>query len=85
MELRLNKLMFEDEINLLFPEIDKYDRSFITENVISRIVIAHYSRLQYLNVNKLVNFNFTFDDQNDELFIHNFKITKLLSPKPIYY
>jgi hypothetical protein len=30
MELRLNKLMFEDEINLLFPEIDKYDRSFIT-------------------------------------------------------
>lgn len=77
--------MFEDEINLLFPEIDKYDRSFITENVISRIVIAHYSRLQYLNINKLVNFNFTFDDQSDEFFIHNFKITKLLSPKPIYY
>lgn len=48
-------------------------------------MIAHYSRLQYLNVNKLVNFNFTFDDQSDELFIHNFKITKLLSPKPIYY
>jgi hypothetical protein len=32
-----------------------------------------------------VNFNFTFDDQCDELFIHNFKITKLLSPKPIVY
>ena len=47
--------------------------------------MPHYSRLQYLNINKLVNFNFTFDDQCDELFIHNFKITKLLSPKPIAY
>jgi hypothetical protein len=78
-------LILEDEINLLYPEIEKYDRSFLTENRISRIVIAHYSRLQYLNINKLVNFNFTFDDQSDEIFIHNFKITKLLSPKPIFY
>lgn len=57
----------------------------MTINKISEISIPHYSRLQYLNINKLVNFNFTFDDQNDELFIHNFKITKLLSPKPIVY
>lgn len=85
MEVVLNKLILEDEINLLYPEIEKYDRSFLTENRISRIVISHYSRLQYLNINKLVNFNFTFDDQSDELFIHNFKITKLLSPKPIFY
>lgn len=26
-----------------------------------------------------------YDDNKDENFIHNFKITKLLSPKPIYY
>jgi hypothetical protein len=26
-----------------------------------------------------------YDDNKDEHFIHNFKITKLLSPKPIYY
>ena len=24
-----------------------------------------------------------FEDDNDELFIHNFKLTKILSPKPI--
>jgi hypothetical protein len=65
--------------------VSKYDRSFLTINKISSIIISHYSRLQFLNINKLVNFNFTFDDQNDELFIHNFKITKLLSPKPILY
>lgn len=40
---------------------------------------------QYLLLNKLTNFNMIFDDCKDELFIHNFKITKLLSPKPIYY
>ncbi len=57
----------------------------MTLNKISGIRIPHYSRLQYLNINKLVNFNFTFDDQCDELFIHNFKVTKLLSPKPILY
>jgi hypothetical protein len=81
----LNKLIFEDELNLIFPEVSEYDRSFVTINHISDIIIQHYSRLQYLNVNKLVNFNFTFDDENDELFIHNFKITKLSAPKPIYY
>lgn len=81
----LNKLILEDELNILYPEIEKYDRSFITLNNISEIIISHYSRLQYLNINKLVNFNFTFDDQNDELFIHNYKITKMLSPKPIFY
>jgi hypothetical protein len=26
-----------------------------------------------------------YDDNKDECFIHNFKITKLLSPKPIFY
>jgi hypothetical protein len=56
-------LLFEDEINLLFPEVSGYDHSFLTINHISDIVIAHYSRLQYLSVNKLVvHFNFPFDD-----------------------
>ena len=54
-------------------------------NAISTLRMPHLSRDQYLRINKLVNFNFTFDDQWDELFIHNFKITKMLSPKPIVY
>lgn len=34
---------------------------------------------------KLLNFNITYDDERDNLFIHNYKITKLLSPKPIIF
>lgn len=32
---------------------------------------------------KLLNFNITYEDERDELFIHNYKITKILIPKPI--
>ena len=63
--MEFNKLLFEDEINLLFPEVSNYDRSFVTVNRVSNITLPHLSRLQYLNINKLVNFNFTFDDQCD--------------------
>lgn len=69
----------------MYPEVETYDRGFKSKSIMPAIFIEHCSRLQYLHLNKLVNFNFTFDDENDELFIHNFKITKLLSPKPIYY
>lgn len=51
----------------------------------SKLVIKKLTRQEYLLINKLVNFNMIFDDNRDEHFIHNFKITKLLSPKPIYY
>jgi hypothetical protein len=34
---------------------------------------------------KLLNFNITYDDERDNLFIHNYRITKLLSPKPINF
>ena len=34
---------------------------------------------------RLPNFNLTFVDEQEELFIHNYKITKTLSPKPIQY
>lgn len=34
---------------------------------------------------KLLNFNITYDDEKDNLFIHNYRITKLLSPKPIHF
>lgn len=51
----------------------------------SKLVISKLTREEYLLLNKLVNFNIVYDDNKDELFIHNFKITKLLSPKPIYY
>ena len=81
----LNKLILEDELNILYPELDNYDRSFYTKNNISELVANNFTRYQYLLLNKMTNFNMIFDDNKDELFIHNFKITKLLSPKPIYY
>ena len=62
-----------------------YDRSFYTKNNIKELIAKKFTRHQYLLLNKLVNFNMVYDDNKDELFIHNFKITKLLSPKPIYY
>lgn len=51
----------------------------------SKLVIKKLTRQEYLLINKLVNFNMVYDDNKDECFIHNFKITKMLSPKPIYY
>ena len=54
-------------------------------NKITNLIAKKFTRHQYLLINKLVNFNMIYDDNRDDLFIHNFKITKLLSPKPIYY
>lgn len=43
------------------------------------------SKIVYENMVRLPNFNLTFEDQQEELFIHNYRITKTLSPKPIQY
>lgn len=83
--LTVNKLIMEDEINLIYPELSSYDRSFQTRTRMSKLVIGRLTRQEYLLINRLVNFNIVFDDNKDECFIHNFKITKLLSPKPIHY
>lgn len=70
---------------MIYPEINTYDRSFYTHSFIKKLGINKCTKQQYLFLNKLVNFNMIYDDNKDELFIHNFKITKLLSPKPIFF
>ena len=55
----------EDEINVLYPELNTYDRSFKTTNKMSKLIISKCTRQQYLNLNKLINFNFVFDDNQD--------------------
>ena len=59
-----------------------YDRGFRIKAG-SNDIKLNLNKSEYLQVLKLLNFNITFEDERDELFIHNYKITKLLSPKPI--
>ena len=61
----LNKLILEDELNILYPELSNYDRSFYTKNVIPELVANNFTRHHYLLLNKLTNFNMVYDDNQD--------------------
>lgn len=51
----------------------------------SAVRIPELSRVVYQMLLGLPNFNLSFQDGAEELFIHNYRITKTLSPKPIEY
>lgn len=82
LKMNINKLLNEDEIRHIFPETSVYNRGFRIKSSSNQIKL-NLNKFQYLQVLKLLNFNITFEDERDQLFIHNYKITKLLSPKPI--
>lgn len=82
-DIVVNRLLFEDEINWINPEIAGYDRSFKIENHITAVEIPELPKFIYENMVRLPNFNLTFEDSQEEMFIHNYRITKTLSPKPI--
>lgn len=43
------------------------------------------SRATYQNLLKIANFNISFDDGQDEMFIHNYQISKLKDPNLINF
>lgn len=84
LSLTVNRLLNEDEIKHVYPEVENYDRGFYID-MVSDEVRLDCDRSEYLHIMKLLNFNITYDDEKDNLFIHNYRITKLLSPKPIIF
>jgi hypothetical protein len=43
------------------------------------------SRITYQNLLKIANYNLTYDDGQDEKFIHNYQISKLRDPNLINF
>jgi hypothetical protein len=62
-----------------------YDRAFHIRSEASAVRLPELSKVLYENLVRLPNFNLAFEDTQNELFIHNYTITKTLSPKPIRY
>eukprot|EP00919_Chromeraceae_sp_WS-2016_P006464 GHVR01015175.1.p1 GENE.GHVR01015175.1~~GHVR01015175.1.p1 ORF type:complete len:104 (+),score=1.56 GHVR01015175.1:2880-3191(+) len=85
MKLSINMLLFENYLTTLYPDLSHYDKSYKIKHEISNIIVPYFSRMDYLNLVKVANFNLIFEDGRNYQFIHNYQITKLVCPKPIDY
>jgi hypothetical protein len=79
--------MWWSDLALIFPEIcgsKKVDRGLKIRSAISPVVMK-VNRREYMNIVKGIMHNFTFNDNWDEWFQHNFFVNKKNKPNTISF
>lgn len=69
-------------IKYLFNDLKGFDQSSYITGKIDEVSIL-FTRSNYLNFIKFINFNILYEDSLDHLYNHNYIITKSKKPNPI--
>lgn len=81
--MSFERLLHYNEVKEIYENVE-YDRSIRIRSAMSPVILKLY-RQEYLEICKMIFHNFTYDDQSDKLFIHDFEVARSFEPAPISF